>query len=290
MRGRERKKLKTAIIFMLLPLILLILFTYVPLVDMVRYSFFKWDGLGEMKFIGLKNYVGLFTNPQYFSVFETSIFYLIGSFLQIGLALVFAALLLTKTKFANFFKGSIFFPYLINGVAVGFIFLYFYKAGGTLDTLLVSLGMDQENLPLWLNNRKTVNICLAVVSVWRYLGQNMIMFLGAMQSINQDLFEAADLDGANGWQKFRYIILPGIKSVISINLILAVKGAISVFEIPYIMTNGANGSGTFVTKTLEVAFTSHKIGFASAMGVVLLVIIMVITFIQKRYFEGKGGK
>ena len=287
---RTTKQYITAVVFLLIPLILLILFTYVPLVDMFRYSLYKWDGFGKMKFIGMKNYIELFTKPEYFRMFKTSLYYLVGSFVQIGLALVFAALLMDskKTKFANFFKGAIFFPYLVNGVAVGFIFLYFYKAGGTLDTLLTGIGIPQESIPLWLKTVGLNNICLAIVSLWRYLGQNMIMFAGSMQSIENDLYEAASLDGASGLQTFRYIILPNIKTVISINMILAVKGAISVFEIPYIMTNGANGTATFVTKTLEVAFTSRKIGMASAMGVVLLILIMIITFIQKRFFEKEG--
>lgn len=284
---RATKQYITAIVFLLIPLILLILFTYVPLVDMFRYSLYKWDGFGKMKFIGLKNYKELFTKPEYFRMFKTSLYYLVGSFVQIGLALVFAALLMDskKTKFANFFKGAIFFPYLVNGVAVGFIFLYFYKAGGTLDTLLTGIGIPQESIPLWLKTVGLNNVCLAIVSLWRYLGQNMIMFAGSMQSIDSDMYEAASLDGANGIQIFRYIILPNIKTVISINMILAVKGAISVFEIPFIMTNGANGTSTFVTKTLEVAFTSRKIGMASAMGVILLILIMIITFIQKKFFE-----
>lgn len=285
MKGRIRKQYITAILFLFIPLVLLILFTYVPLLDMIRYSLYKWNGFGDMKFIGLKNYKDMFMKPEYFRVFKTSFYYLAGSFVQIALALFFAALLNNKTKFSTFFKGAIFFPYIINGVAVGFIFLYFYRAGGTLDTMLMTLGFRQENIPLWLKNVALINICLAVVSIWRYLGQNMIMFSGAIQSINSDLYEAASLDGANAWQQFRYIILPNIRTVISINMILAVKGAISVFEIPFIMTDGGNGSATFVTKTLEVAFTSRKIGMASAMGVVLLVLIMIITFIQKKFFE-----
>ena len=114
----------------------------------------------------------------------------------------------------------------------------------------------------------------------------MVMFAGAIQSINGDLYEAAAIDGANRWQQFKYITFPGIKLIISLNLILAVKGAISVFEIPKIMTDGANGSSTFVLKTLDTAFTIHKVGLASAMGVVLLIFIMIVTFIQKRFFEG----
>lgn len=275
--------------FLVVPVILLLTFTYLPFVDMVKYSFFKWNGTSPtMKYIGLKNYKEVFTRPEYILVFKTSLYYLMGSVVQMVLALYFATILNYKLWGKNLFKGAIFFPYLINGVAIGFAFMYFFREGGTLDTFLVSLGFSQEKLPLWLGNPAMVNIALAFVSVWRYMGQNMVMFSGAMASINSDLYEAAAIDGASRWQQFRYIIFPGIKIIVSLNLILAVKGAVSVFEIPKIMTNGANGSSTFVLKTLDTAFTIHKVGLASAMGVVLLVIIMIVTFIQKRFFEGKG--
>ncbi len=274
--------------FLFVPLLLLILFTYLPFADMARYSFYKWNGSSPtMKFVGLRNYKEVFTRTEYLEVFKTSIYYLVGSFIQIGLALYFATILNYAIRGKNFFKGAIFFPYLINGVAIGFIFLYFFKGGGTLDTILMWLGVPQEKLPMWLGNPKIINYSLASVSVWRYMGQNMIMFAGAIQSIDPNLYEAASLDGAGRWQQFKYIILPGIKLIVSLNMILAVKGAISVFEIPKIMTDGANGSATFVTKTLDTAFTVHKVGLASAMGMVLLLIIMIVTFIQKRFFEGK---
>lgn len=286
---QTRKYRQAAIIglFLILPVVLLITFTYIPFFDMVRYSFYKWNGTSPtMKFIGLKNYAQVFSRKEYLSVFKTSIYYLIGSFVQIAVALYYAVVLTGAIKAKNFFKGVIFFPYLINGVAIGFIFMYFFREAGTLDTLLVALGFNKDKLPLWLGNPGIINYSLAGVSVWRYLGQNMVMFAGAIMSINNDLYEAASIDGANKWNQFVYIIFPGIKPIISLNLIMAVKGAISVFEIPKIMTDGANGSSTFVLKTLDTAFTIHKVGLASAMGVVLLAVIMIITFIQKRYFEG----
>lgn len=276
------------ITFLIVPLALLFIFTYLPLFDMVGYSFFRWNGTSKEKtWIGLDNYIEVFTRPEYLKVLKTSIYYFVGSVVQIVLALYFATILNQKIKGKNFFKGIIFFPSLLNGVAVGLIFLFFYKGGGTLDSVLTLLGIPQEVLPLWLGDVALVNISLVFVSLWRYMGQNMVMFNGAIQSVSTELLEAASLDGANGWQQFRYIILPNIKTIVSLNLILAVKGAISVFEIPMIMTNGANGSSTFVMKTLDTAFTSRKIGLASAMGVVLLVFIMIVTFIQKRFIEGK---
>ena len=273
--------------FLIIPIALLVVFTYLPLFDMVGYSFMKWNGTSKEKtWIGLDNYIEVFTRPEYLKILKTSIYYFIGSIIQIVLALYFATILNQKIKGKNFFKGVIFFPSLLNGVAVGLIFLLYYKGGGTLDSVLTMLGIPSQILPLWLGDVALVNISLVFVSLWRYMGQNMVMFNGAIQSVNTELLEAASLDGANGWQQFRYIILPNIKTIVSLNLILAVKGAISVYEIPMIMTNGANGSATFVMKTLDTAFTSRKIGLASAMGVVLLVFIMIITFIQKRFIEG----
>ena len=285
---REVQKWVIVILFLIIPIALLVVFTYLPLFDMVGYSFFKWNGTSKQKtWIGLNNYIEVFTRPEYLKVLKTSIYYFIGSIVQIILALFFATILNYKIKGRNFFKGVIFFPSLLNGVAIGLIFLLFYKGGGTLDSVLTMLGIPQQALPLWLGDVALVNISLVFVSVWRYMGQNMVMFNGAIQSVNTELLEAASLDGANKWQQFWYIILPNIKTIVSLNLILAVKGAISVYEIPMIMTNGANQSATFVMKTLDTAFTSRKIGLASAMGVVLLVFIMIVTFIQKRFIEGK---
>ena len=207
--------------------------------------------------------------------------------MQIVIALYFANVFFYKLRGKNFFKGVLFFPYLLNGVAIGFVFLYFFKPDGVLDSILTALGVAEENLPLWLGDAALVNWSLTFVSVWRYMGQNMVMFCGATQSISGELFEAAQIDGAGRWQQFFYIMLPNIRGIISLNLILAVKGAISVYEIPFIMTKGTGGSMTFVIKTLSTAFTDKKIGLSCAMGVILLIIVMLITFVQKRFVEGK---
>ncbi len=283
----EVQRRLTICVFLAIPLALLILFTYLPLGDMVKWSFYRWDGYSDKVFIGWDNFKTIFTNSQYFAAFKTSIYYFVGSLVQIALALYFATIFFYRLRGKNFFKGVIFFPYLLNGVAIGFVFLYFFKQGGVLDSLLMLLGISQDSLPLWLGNAALVNVSLTFASVWRYMGQNMVMFSGATQSISTDFFEAAQIDGANRWQQFWYIILPNIRGIISLNLILAVKGAVSVYEIPFIMTKGNGGSMTFVIKTLQTAFTDKKIGLACAMGVVLLVIVMVITVVQKRFVEGK---
>ncbi|MBD8080129.1 carbohydrate ABC transporter permease [Cellulosimicrobium arenosum] len=276
-------------LFLLAPVGLLLVFTYVPVANMVWYSFTSWDGLDPVKEpVGWQNYVEIFTRPEIFRVFLVSLYYLAGAMLQLVLALYFATVLSFNTRFRTWFKGIIFFPYLINGVAIGLVFLYFFRPGGTLDALLATLGVAEP--PLWLGDPSIVNVSLAATSVWRYMGLNFVLFLGAIQSIPSELYEAADLDGANAWQKFRFIIAPGIKRITGLSVVLAVAGALSAFEIPFVMTGGANGSETFVIQTINTAFTFSKVGLASAMALVLLVIVLIISWVQRRLFPDDGGE
>lgn len=273
--------------FLLIPIALLVTFSYLPMVRMFYYSLFKWNGFSKRKeFIGLLNYITIFTKPEYFSVFKVSVYYFFASFVQMGLALYFATILSFRIRGKNFFKGVLFFPYLMNGVAIGFIFLYFFRPEGTLDTLLNFLGLSKY-INLWLGNPDIINYSLAGTSVWRYMGFNFIVFLGAIQSIPGEVYEAAEIDGANRWDQFRHIIIPSIKRIVELNLILSIKGAISVFEIPYIMTGGANGSKTFVIQTVDTAFKYSKFGLASAMAVILLFIVIIVTLMQKRIFRSE---
>lgn len=277
-------------IFLFVPVALLITFSYIPLGNLFYYSVTKWDGLSKTKeFVGLANYKKLFTDPRYFQVFKVSLYYFVGSFVQMGLALYFATILSFAIKGKNIFKGILFFPYLINGVAIALIFRVFFQGGGTLDAVLELVGLEALQHK-WLLNRSINNVALASVSVWRYMGFNFIIFLGAIQSISEEVYEAADLDGANKWQKFIYIIFPSISSIIELNLILAVSGAINVFEIPFIMMDGSNGTGTFVIQTVRTAFENNKVGLASAMGVVLFFIVIAVTLIQKFYFRTFRGE
>jgi multiple sugar transport system permease protein len=276
-------------LFLLVPVGMLLLFTYYPLANMVWYSFTSWDGLDEVKEpVGLDNYIEVFTRPEMFQVLVVSLFYLVGAIVQLGLALYLATVLSFKTRFRNFFKGVIFFPYLINGVAIGLVFLYFFRPGGTLDAITALFGLTDP--PLWLGDPSIVNISLTATSVWRYMGLNFVLFLGAIQSIPNELYEAADLDGASSWQKFRYIIAPSISRITGLTAILAISGALSVFEMPFVMTGGANGSATFVIQTIETAFTYRKVGLASAMAVVLLFIVLFVSWIQRRLIPDDGGE
>ncbi|URJ43236.1 sugar ABC transporter permease [Paenibacillus polymyxa] len=283
----SKQRLAIIVAFSIIPLALLITFAYLPVINMFKYSFSDWNGYSKrLEYVGFENYIKIFTEPEYFSVFKVSLYYFVATFVQMGLALYFASILSFETWFKNFFKGVLFFPSLMNGVAIGFIFLFFFKPDGTLDTLLQAVGLGSY-VKLWLGNPEIINISLAGTSIWRYMGFNFIVFLGAISSISSDLYEAADIDGANRWHQFRSIILPSIKRILQLNLILAISGAVSAFDIPYIMTGGSNGSETFVIQTLDVAFKYSKVGLASAMAVVLLLIVIAVTLLQRLLIRGE---
>lgn len=285
------QKYITSMLFLLIPVILLIAFTIIPALQIIPYSFQQRTQLTVTpKFVGLDNYKQVFTDATYLTTFKNSLYYLGGSFIQQIFALILASILCSKIRAKGLFKGVLFFPYLMNGVAVSIIFLNFFTASdgfsaeGPLNTILGWFGADSR---VWLSDMSKpwlANLCLVFVSIWRYIGFDILMYIGAIQSISPDLYEASDLDGANPWQRFRYIVFPQIKPIISLQLILAVKGAISVFEIPYIMTSGRNKTATFVMSTVETAFEKNKLGLASAMAVVLMIIIIIVTLVQKYFF------
>lgn len=284
------KKMLTICAFLLIPTVLLVIFTYIPAAEMFKYSLEERDQFGvNVKFVGLENYKTVFTTPEYFAAFKNSLYYLAGSFIQLALALFLATILCSKIRFGNFFKGVLFFPYMINTVAVALIFRRFFQRGdgitntdGVLNSIITLFGGDPIK---FLSTEGLVNICLVFVSIWRYIGFDLVMFIGAIQSVSPDIYEAADLDGANRFQVFRYIIAPSIRPIILLQMILAVKGAISVYEIPFIITGGRFGSSTFVIQTTETAFKFQKVGLASAMAVVLFFIIVIVTIIQKLVFK-----
>ena len=285
MRSRKGQRFFVITLFMLVPLVLLFVFTYLPFGEMVKFSFYKMKYTGKRTFVGWKNYIDVFKRDDCFSALKLSLYYMGGAILQLVLALYFATLLSFKVKGGNFFKGAIFFPYLINGIAIGFIFRFFYTRGFVFDTVLQWCGFDLENLPYWLKDTRVNNISLVATSLWRYMGQNMVLFIGAIMSVDNDLYEAANLDGANKFKQFIYIILPSIRTIVMLNLILSITGSLSAFEPAYVITKGANGTATYFVVMDELAHVTQKVGLASAMAVVLLGIILAATGLQKLFFK-----
>jgi len=283
--SRKVQKWLVIITFMIIPLVLLAVFTYIPFAEMFKFSFYDMKYIGARKFVGLKNYKKVFTRSDCFGALKLSLYYMGGSIVQLALALYLATILSFKVKGGNIFKGLMFFPYLINGIAIGFIFKFFYTRGFVFDTVLQWFGFSLENLPYWLKDQRINNISLVGTSVWRYFGQNMVLFIGAIMSVDSELYEAAMLDGANRFEQFKYIILPSIKTIVLLNVILSITGSLSAFEPPYVITDGANGTGTYFIVMHEIAHTQQKVGLASAMAIVLLLIIFAATLIQKLLFK-----
>lgn len=285
MKSRKAQKFLVIVTFLFAPLLLLVVFTYLPFVKMVGFSFYNMKYIGSRTFVGWKNYIDVFNRPEIFKSLLVSVYYMGGALVQLVLALFFATMMVFKVKGEAAFKAAMFFPYLICGIAVGFIFKFFYARGFVLDALLQMFGLELDRIPMWLQDKRINNISLAATSVWRYMGQNMIMFLGAMMSVDSNLYEAAQLDGANKWHRFCYIILPSIKSIVVLNLILSISGSLSAFEPPYVITNGTMGTGTYFVIMNRLAHENQKVGLACAMAIVLLVIIIICTVAQKLFFR-----
>jgi multiple sugar transport system permease protein len=288
----RRKKVnwqKVAVItlFAFVPMFLLILFTYIPFGKMIEFSFHNMSYTKDKGIVGLDNYVKIFTKPEYVDAMLLSLYYMAGAVVQLALALFFASVLsLERIRGAGIFKGIMFFPFLVNGIAIGYIFKYFYTRGFVLDSVLQSIGIPLESLPYWLRDQSVNNWSLVFTSVWKYCGQNMVLFIGAIASIDPTLYEAATIDGANRWQQFKAIILPGIKTVFMLNLILSITGSLSAFEPAYVVGSmGANGTATFFIKIHQMAHVSQKVGQACAMAMVLMGLILLFTAAQRLFFR-----
>lgn len=284
-KSRKGQKVLICVAFTAIPLLLLLVFTYIPFIEMVRFSFYDMKYTGSRTFVGWKNYLDVFRRDDCFGALKLSLYYAVGAVVQLVLALFLATILSFKVKGGNLFKGLMFFPYLISGIAIGFIFKFFYTRGFVFDTILQWCGFQLDNLPYWLRDQSINNWSLTATSVWRYFGQNMVLFIGAIMSVDSQLYEAAELDGANKFQQFFHIILPSIRTIVTLNVILSITGSLSAFEQPYVITSGANGTGTYFVIMNEIAHVSQKVGLASAMAIVLLLIIFACTILQKLFFK-----
>ena len=283
-KSREGQKVLIVLAFSIIPLLLLFVFTYLPFGEMVKFSFYKMKyttPVDKRQFVGWKNYLDVFRRKDCFSALKLSLYYIAGALIQLVIALYLATILSFKTRCGGLFKGLMFFPFLISGIAIGFIFKFFYTRGFVFDTVLQWCGFQLDNLPYWLKDQRVNNWSLVATSVWRYFGQNMVLFIGAIMSVDKEMYEAAELDGANQFQQFLHIILPSIRTIVTLNIILSISGSLSAFEPPYVITSGANGTGTYFVIMNEIAHVSQKVGLASAMAVVLLILIFIATILQK---------
>lgn len=272
-----------------IPVVLLVCFVVVPAIDLIRMSFTDWDGYSPtMHFVKLDNYISMFKNADLWQSLKNNAVYFFVHLLMIPVELMFAVLLTSRLRAAKFYKTVVFLPYIINGVAISYAFSYFFSPiNGAFDSLLeaIKLGMLSQS---WLSDPKIVNFTLAFVSLWRFSGYHIILFIAALQSVSQDIMEAARIDGANTWQMFRYIQTPSIMLMVDFVLFDNIRGAMQVFDIPFVMTAGGPGyaSSTFTLYTIDTAFKFSNFGLASTMAVAIMVIIIVIYVVQNKLIHG----
>lgn len=294
MNGMSYKTQRKLVIigFLAIPVLLLLTFTYYPAVRLIYYSFTDWDGLdNHVSWLGIDNYREIFSNPDLFGVFVHQIPYVVVGVVQNIVALLFAIILNSKLRGRNVFRVILFLPFIMNAVAVAFMFQYvFDTTTGSLNSLLGLLGLDSWKQS-WLGNTSIVNYSLASIGFWRFMGYNMVIYLGALQSIPADMYEAATLDGAGRMQTLWHMTLPNMTKIIQLNMFLTLSGAIAVFDLPFVLTHGgpAGASETFVLKTVETAFQFNNFGLASAMSVVLLVLTILVLGLQNLVIKRKEG-
>lgn len=281
----KREKTILIVSFLAVPLFLLLLFTFYPIAVMLINSFTEWNGLSSPeRFVGFANYVRIFTTEKYRMVFNNVIYYLAAGLIQQVLALYFATLLSKQIRGGGFFKGVIFFPFIMNTVAVTFIFQMFFEINGGFDSILTSLGAAGVGVK-WIADPKVVKFTLAFIYLWKNIGYSFVIYLGSMQSIPSDYYEAASIDGANSWQSFWAITFPGMKSIIGLLTTFAIVGSVAVFDIPYILTRGTNGTNTFTTTLIETAFQYNLYGVACAMAVLLMIFVTIVMLAKNVVFK-----
>ena len=231
----------------------------------------------------------MFHNKDLWLSLRNNAVYFVIHLFMILVELAFAVLLTSKLRAAKFYKTMVFLPYIINGVAISYAFSYFFSPiNGAFNGILTALHLESL-IRNWLSDEKIVNFVLASVSVWRFSGYHVILFMAALQSIPTDILEAARIDGASTGQIFKYIQIPAIMLMVDFVLFDNIRGALQVFDIPFVMTAGGPGyaSSTFTLYTIKTAFTFSNFGLAATMAVAIMLMIVIIYVIQNKIIHGQ---
>lgn len=279
---------KTIAAFVLPTIILYFSFVVVPIVYNTYLSFFRTDLMSNNQFIGIQNYINLFHDNFFQKALVNNIWLVIGSLIaHLPLALFFGNALFNKIKGSKFFQSVFFLPSVICGVAVGLLFDMVYNSEfGIVNKLLELIGLGNLKHP-WLDDPNTVMFALIFVVMWRFVGYHMVIQLAAMKAIPLTLYEAADIDGASSFQKFTKITFPLIKHILRIDTILIITGSLKYFDIVYAMTKGGpnHASEVMATYMYYEGFRTMKFGYASAIGIVLLLLCVLVIWIVNRVLK-----
>ncbi|MDR1547996.1 MAG: sugar ABC transporter permease [Hungatella sp.] len=286
LKSHQMKAIRSNLIgysFILPNLIGYAIFVFIPVIFSFVLSVMKWDGSRTpMKFVGLSNFVQIFNDRIFVQSFIHTIQYALLTVLPtLVLALLLAVLLNNKLKGIAVFRTALYFPYIASIVAVGAVWnMLFQPDFGPINEFLRFIGISKP--PRWVVDVKWAMVAISVVSVWKYMGYYMIVYLAALQGISGSLYEAAGIDGANGFQKLRYITIPMLTPTTFFVLIMLTIQCFKVFDLVYVMTGGGPGNATktLVNYIYEKAFTSWEFGPASAGALVLFSVVLIVTLIQ----------
>jgi multiple sugar transport system permease protein/sn-glycerol 3-phosphate transport system permease protein len=278
------------LIFLILVLPNLTLFaiwTYWPFIQSIYLSFTNWNPLNPVKtFVGLDNYIRLFTQPIFWQVLFNTVVFTVGVLtIRLTLSLGLAVLLNQKLAALGFWRLIYFSPHITTSAAMALVWLTIYDpVHGPLQAIFEAFGAEFPNV---LDSTLLALPALMVVDIWRGLGYSTIVFLAAMQGVDREIKDAAEVDGANGWQMFRHITLPAISPVTYFLIVTGLIGLFRTFNLVQIMTGGRplNATNLYVFYLYREAFHFQKFGYASAVAVVMVILIMAFTYLQTRAAE-----
>lgn len=285
-------KITLPVLFLAPVFLIYTIFLFVPMLQTGFYSLTQWNGVSEKVFIGFGNYKELLKNNDYWiTFFNTLKLTAVSLIVQISFGLLLAYLLYTKVRGMKIFRTVFFLPVVIAPVAIGLMFSLFYNSEiGIFNKILSAVGLDmlQTN---WLSNPKTLLYAVMAPQVWQYIGLYVTIFLGALQSIPEDLIESAQIDGAGEVKTFFHVVLPQLSVFLNICMVLCVTGSLKAFDHSYIMTNGGPGVrsaylGVFMYKT---AFGNSDFGMGSAITITIILISLTITLLFNR-FSASGSE
>lgn len=271
--------------FVMPALLLFLVFNLYPLIRTFQLSFYQWNGIDkEMVFIGFAQYKHiLFNNPAFWkSMLNAGYVTLLSLTLQNGLALLLALLVNRQIKGTTLYRVIFFLPPVLSGVVVGLIWKFVYDGNfGILNHFLISTGFENFKDFAWLSEVKTSLSSVAVVHMWKGFGYGFIILLAGLQTIPSELYEAAEVDGADKWQQFKNITVPSMIPVFTLVTILTILGSMQIFDLIYSMTRGGPAGHTHVPITKIYEYMSNgEFGYSTAMAVVFGFVLLVVSFVQ----------
>lgn len=279
---------KTPYLFLLPALILLVIFFFIPFVHTVYLSFFDYsNSIYNPNFTFFSNYLNLIHNPIFYKVLINTFLYLIVAVPILAIFPLFLAILLNqKIRGINLYKILIYLPVIVSIVVASIAFKWLYAEQGILNYLVGLVGIEPIG---WLTEPKIALFSVVFVTIWKGIGYYMMIYLASLMSVPKELYEACDIDGANFLQKHLTVTIPHIMPTIALVVTISSISAMKVFAEIYVMTKGGplNSTKTIVYYIYERAFENLDLGYASAMAVILLIIVMIFSLINILFFERK---